>query len=83
MALSYFPNVITEMAAGFGLHIDCHHEYEIDTNEHRQPGRPRTIVDCNQVLEALSIGYSARDIAKSSIKILGSDAQVYVLEVGA
>jgi hypothetical protein len=57
---------LPEAETGFGLDIDCHLEYSTDDTGRRRRGRPATVIDTAQVLEALSMGYTARDIAKSS-----------------
>jgi hypothetical protein len=57
---------LPEAATGFGLDIDCHLEYLPNDTGRRRRGRPATVINTAQVLEALSMGYTARDIAKSS-----------------
>jgi hypothetical protein len=57
---------LPEAATGFGLRIDCHLEYSTEDTGSRRRGRPTTVIDTAQVLEALSMGYTARDIARSS-----------------
>jgi hypothetical protein len=66
LATDTMAATLPEAATGFGLDIDCHAEYSTDDTGRRQRGRPATVIDTAQVLEALSMGYTARDIAKSS-----------------